>query len=178
MKSLETAWTNFLLGCGNCNSCKGKRNIKLEDYLWPDRDNTLRAFFYDQSGRVNTRPKLRRANRTKAESTIALVGLDRIPGNSNKRKRPTKADLRWRRRQEAYDLARRLYADLQQQDTPIVRNLIVETAFGRGMFSIWMQIFESDPDMRNRLIERFVGTAINCFDPHSKAAIKRPGGNI
>lgn len=177
-KSLRTAWCNFLLGCINCNSCKGKKRVNLGDCFWPDRDNTLRVFTYEQGGSVRTRPRLRQLNRDRAQATIALVGLDRVPGHPNPRKRPTKKDLRWDKRRRAFDLAHRLRADLQREDTPIVRNLIVEAAHGRGMFSIWMQVFEGDTDIRDRLIQRFQGTAGDCFHHVTKAAILRPGGQV
>ena len=34
--ALRTDWTNFLLGCVNCNSSKGNTPINLRDYFWPD----------------------------------------------------------------------------------------------------------------------------------------------
>ncbi len=177
-KSLRTSWDNFLLGCVNCNSCKGKKKVLLDKHLWPDRDNTLRAFIYEASGRVRVSPQLTKANRDRAKATLALVGLDRIPGNPIAGKRPTSADGRWRRRQEAFGLAQRQLARLQQQDTTIIRDLIADVAHGRGMFSVWMHVFAGDADMRQRLVQRFIGTADNCFDPVTGAAIHRPGGMV
>lgn len=40
-----------------------------------------------------------------------------------------------------------------------------------------MTVFRNDPDMRNRLIRAFPGTATNCFDPQG-APVPRPGGQI
>ena len=177
-KALMTEWSNFLLGCLNCNSCKGKKNVVLADFFWPDRDNTMRAFEYEQSGVVKVRSRLRQANRQRAEATIALVGLDRIPGHVDVKKRPSKADRRWLRRQEAFALAQRDLDRLRQLDNTIVRELITENAYGRGMFSIWMQVFSGDADMRRRLIQKFQGTASNCFHPQTTAAIPRARGQI
>jgi uncharacterized protein (TIGR02646 family) len=177
-KSLRNSWLNFLLGCGNCNSCKGRKQISLSDYFWPDCDNTLRAFEYHPAGLVNPRKFLRQTHRAKAQATIELVGLDRVPGHANPKKRPTKKDLRWSRRQQTFTLALKLRADLQQEDNPIVRHLIVVAALGRGLFSIWMQVFEGDADMRRRLIQGFLGTASKCFHPVTSAAVKRKGGQI
>ena len=42
----EMDWNNFLLACPNCNSTKGNTDVVLDDYLWPDRDNTFRALKY------------------------------------------------------------------------------------------------------------------------------------
>ncbi|MCW1941660.1 HNH endonuclease [Bacillus anthracis] len=45
-KELALTWDNFLLACVNCNSIKSNQSINLEEYLWPDKDNTLLAFHY------------------------------------------------------------------------------------------------------------------------------------
>jgi len=177
-KALQTSWTNLLLACANCNSCKGKRAVRLARFVWPDTDNTARAFEYLRTGQVRVMPRTRQPNRSRIESTLTLVGLDRIPGHSKKRKRALSSDIRWRSRQEAFDLASRQVNDLVALDTPIVRQLIVDAAVGRGMFSVWMQAFRSDGDMRRRLIAAFRGTAANCFNPLTGAAMKRPGGCV
>ena len=39
--SRKNSWSNLLLGCVHCNSSKGKKNVGLRNYFWPDRDNTL-----------------------------------------------------------------------------------------------------------------------------------------
>ena len=36
--NLALEWDNFLLACTNCNSTKGDRDIKLNDYFWPHLD--------------------------------------------------------------------------------------------------------------------------------------------
>jgi uncharacterized protein (TIGR02646 family) len=176
-KSLLNAWSNFLLCCVNCNSCKGKKSVVLDKFFWPDHDNTMRAFLYDPSGAVKIYPRLRKLNRERAQSTIALVGLDRIPGQPLKKKRPTRKDQRWLRRIQAFDLAHREQIRLQQEDTPIIRELIVEVAHGRGMFSIWMQVFSADQDMRERLRAAFVGTDAGSFDAN-QGLRRRAGGLV
>ena len=177
-KALRNEWSNFLLACVNCNSCKGKKHVDLDRHVWPDRDNTMRAFVYAPDGTVHVNPRLRAANRSLANATLILVGLDRVPGNSDRRKRPSKADLRWRRRQEAWDLAVRERQRLRANDSVVVRELIADVAHGRGMFAIWMQVFATDPDMRARLVARFSGTARRCFDATSHALRKRRGGRL
>jgi len=176
-RSLLNAWSNFLLCCVNCNSCKGKKSVVLDKFFWPDHDNTMRAFTYDPSGAVKTSPRLRQTNRERAEATIALVGLDRIPGQPLKKKRPTRTDQRWLRRIQAFDLAQRERIRLQQEDTPIIRELVVEVAHGRGMFSIWMQVFSADQDMRERLRAAFLGTDAGCFDAN-QGLRRRAGGLV
>src|SRR5271157_2553705 len=43
---LQGRWENFLLGCVNCNSTKGDKDVVLADVLLPDRDNTAAAYEY------------------------------------------------------------------------------------------------------------------------------------
>jgi uncharacterized protein (TIGR02646 family) len=176
-KFLLNDWSNFLLGCVNCNSCKGKKKVVLDKCLWPDRDNTMRAFAYERSGSVKVNRRLGVGNRSRADATLTLVGLDRVPGHPIVKKRPTSADLRWRRRQEAFDLAQRERVRLQQQDTPLVRQLIADVAHGRGMFSIWMQVFAGDTDMRRRFREAFRGTDPESFDAFEDLR-RRPRGQV
>src|SRR5262245_56298948 len=49
------SWDNFLLACPNCNSAKLDKKIILSLYLWPDLDNTFRAFEYVQEGIIRIR---------------------------------------------------------------------------------------------------------------------------
>ena len=60
-------WSNFLLGCVNCNSVKGDRDVADKDVLWPDRHNTTLAIEYSSGGFVRAARELdidlgRRAN--------------------------------------------------------------------------------------------------------------------
>ena len=43
----ELDWANFLLACEYCNSTKGHTAIQIDQYFWPDCDNTFRAFDYE-----------------------------------------------------------------------------------------------------------------------------------
>lgn len=178
-KSLRTAWTNFLLACVNCNSCKGKKHVVLNRFFWPDVDNTLRCFAYVTGGRVVVVSGLGAGESKKAQESIELVGLDRDPGHPIRKRRSTKADLRWKRRQEAWDKAEKDRAKLADptKDTPDLREAIAEKAAERGMFSIWMTVFAADADMRRRLVEAFKGTSPDCFDAGYNL-VMRPGGAI
>lgn len=173
--ALETTWTNFLLGCVNCNSIKGATPVTLADFFWPDSENTLRAFEYTSGGLVNAARPLQNTERGKADATIGLLGLDRYPGSPAGN--PTSADLRWQRRQEAWVLAQRCVSRLVANNSIEVRELIVETALGRGMFSIWWTVFANDTDMRRRFREAFLGTDPSSFDA-IESPIARPGGQI
>jgi len=175
--SLRNTWDNFLLGCVNCNSSKGKTPVSVANFLWPDIDNTLRAFEYGKGGLVSPSPHLPPTIQAKAQQSILLTGLDKDPGHPIAKRRPTKSDNRWLRRFEAWQLAERSVQRLAAHNSIELREQIVETALGRGMFSIWYHAFAGDADMRRRLREAFVGTAFVCFDPNEDP-LPRPGGQI
>lgn len=174
-RQLMVAWRNFLFGCVHCNSSKGKKRVALRNFYWPDRDNTLRAFVYGAGGLVQPDPHLVPADAQKATKTIALTGLDKYPGNPGRE--PTDSDRRWLRRKEAWDLAQRCVAMLGVNNTAEVRELIVQTALGRGMFSIWWTAFIGDTDMRRRLRQAFLGTCANSFDANENLQA-RPKGQL
>ena len=173
--SLITEWTNLLLACVNCNSTKGRQPIVLGDYFWPDVDNTLRAFEYRRGGRIVPRADLSPSLTAKALATLRLTGLDRDPGNP--RRQPSPRDWRWHRRREAWKLAKESRSRLARQDTPDMREQIVATATGRGMFCIWWSAFEGKVDMRRRLREAFAGTHAASFDGDEKPVL-RVGGQL
>lgn len=174
---LRNDWSNFLLSCVNCNSCKGDKNIDITKFFWPHADNTFLAFDYLEAGIVVTHPNLHAAAAAKAQATIELLGLDRDHGQPNKSKWPTSKDIRWQDRFENWSLATHELKRLKGDDTTNVRELIVGVAISRGLFSIWMKVFEDDLDMCCRLIKAFKGTAINCFSSEGKA-ISRTGGML
>jgi len=175
--ALRNTWTNFLLGCVHCNSSKGATAVSVQDYLWPDVDNTLRAFEYGPGGLVSPYAALSNELRAKAEALIQLVGLDKDPGNPNPARRPTESDKRWLRRNEAWQKAQRFKEILQKQDTPDTRELIIEVAKGKGMFSIYWAQFAHEAEMRMALREHFVGTSSTCFDAN-ECTVPRPGGQF
>lgn len=172
-KSLENVWSNFLLGCIHCNSSKGKKRIAINGFFWPDRDNTLRAIEYVSGGVVQPKSTLNATERARAQETIALTGLDKYPGNPGRE--PTASDRRWLRRHEIWQMAHKDRGLLVANDTIAVRELIVENALGRGMFSIWWTVFAGDIDMRRRLRAAFLGTHGASFDMNENA-VPRVGG--
>ena len=173
--ALRNSWANFLLGCVHCNSSKGKKRVALRDYFWPDRDNTLRAFEYVDGGLVRPHADILAHDQPKARDTIALTGLDKFPGNPDRE--PTASDKRWERRREVWQLAKRYRSHLATQDTAVVRELVVDNAIARGMFSIWWTVFAGDVDMRRRLREAFVGTHAASFDVNENP-VARVGGKL
>jgi uncharacterized protein (TIGR02646 family) len=173
--ALRNEWSNFLLGCVNCNSAKGDTPVVVADYFWPDTENTISAFGYSIGGLVNPQVGLAPNLQARASATLRLVGLDRFPGNPGRE--PTSADLRWQRRFEAWQMAEWCRKQVEENDSEQVRNLVVQVAKGRGMYSIFWTVFEGDVDIRKRLREAFIGTSFACFDPNENP-LPRPGGQV
>lgn len=176
--ALERIWGNFLLACVNCNSCKGDTSITISDYIWPDTENTLRAYQYS-GGLVTLDAALDASITPLAKALYLLTGLDKDPGNPDRDRKPTPTDKRWKSRQDTWDLAQQSLQDLQQPgaDTPQMRSQIIRTATSRGGFGIWYTVFRSDADMRQRLVAAFPGTATDCFDGLSEVC-QRPGRSL
>ena len=173
--ALQVTWSNFLLGCVNCNSCKGDTPVNLPDYLWPDCDNTMRAIEYLRGGLVQATATLPAAIKAKADATIELIGLNKYPGSPGCE--PSSSDSRWLKRHELWQLAERDRQRLIINDSPEVRELVVENALGRGMFSIWWTVFAGDVDMRRRLRVAFLGTHGGSFDANEDL-VARAGGQV
>jgi uncharacterized protein (TIGR02646 family) len=169
---LEIEWNNFLLGCTNCNSVKSDREVEIDNFIWPDRDNTLLAFVYSKGGFVRLADNLNNEQKTKAQSLLDLVGLQRHPAQGWVK--PARKDKRWQDREESWATAekcRDLFENLEQADA--ARDLVLEVAKSNGFFSVWMTVFNDYPDIKRELIKLFLGTAISCFDPDGKP-IDRP----
>lgn len=175
---LERTWSNFLLACVNCNSCKGDHNVVAANYLWPDTDNTLRAYKYLR-GLVEVEPTLDAAVYPLAAALYQLVGLDKDPGNPAPARKPTSADRRWRTRHDIWGVAELSLSNLRHPgaDTQQMRDQIALTAAARGCFGIWFTVFRTDYDMLRRLIAAFPGSTAECFDDEG-AALQRPGGRL
>jgi len=166
-------WPNFLLACSNCNSSKGHKKIRLNEFLWPDTDNTLRAICYAAGGVVRSSRLLPSRIRRRANKTIRLLGLDRQPGGHHG---VTDRDYRWLDRRNQWDKAELFRQQLLVYDTVAQRGAIIQAAQD-GIFSVWWSVFAGDTDMRRRLREAFPGTAGSCFDPNEDL-LARPGGQI
>jgi uncharacterized protein (TIGR02646 family) len=171
--ALEREWTNFLLGCDQCNAIKGDTDVNLDDYYWPDRDNTARVFQYDHNQPPRVSSDLTADQRAMAQRTIELTGLDRVPGHPDYSER----DRRWKKRLDAWGVALIARGQLERNDSPAMRDQILQTAIARGHWSVWMQVFHDDIEMRARLIRWFQGTAGDCFDAETRP-IRRPGGLV
>ena len=149
-EDLEGEWTNFLLGCANCNGTKQHRNRSRDGYLWPDEDNTRAVFEYLPDGIVRVRADIPEPDRTEAENLFNLVGLGRRPTND-----PQASDLRWRKRREAWRTAEMARQSIAEGNDP---ELVIRLAQASGFWSVWMAVFHEYPDVRDRLEGGFPGT--------------------
>jgi len=171
--ALEREWTNFLLACEECNSIKGAMDVNLDDDYWPDRDNTARVFRYDCDQPPAVETGLTVGQQAAAKRTIELTGLDRVPGHPHYSRR----DRRWKKRLDVWGVALHARKNLESHESPALRDAVLQTAIARGHWSVWMQVFHDDVDMRSRLIQWFQGTARSCFDAETRP-IPRPGGRV
>lgn len=162
--ALKLNWDNFLLGCTNCNSTKTDKPVNLTDFVWPDIHNTYLAFIYSADGKVKVNPALNSDVRKKAQNMLDLVGLQKYPDE------PTASDRRWKNRRDTFGKAfitLSLYRSAKQKGAgdealALIKFLVNEN----GFFSIWMQVFEAHPEVKNEIISAFPGTAISAFDHH------------
>ena len=167
----ELDWDNLLLSCSSCNSVKGKRELAGDATLWPDEHNTFLAIAYQRGGFVSANPALPADLRTRTETLIGLVGLDRH--RDDRFPRPSRRDGRWQQRDAVWRIAEKQLADyesLNRSDTAL--QYILDTAGGYGFFSVWLTVFDGHPDVKRALIERFNGTCGDCFDQDGGAVAR------
>jgi uncharacterized protein (TIGR02646 family) len=176
---LKGRWENFLLGCVNCNSTKGDQDVVLSNLLLPDRDNTAAAYTYTMDGKVTVQAGLMPAQRTMAQQTLQLTGLDKRASSVIDSNGKLVAIDRVAQRMEIWLIAQDSKADLQSNPNPAFRRQIARTAIGHGFFSIWMTVFYDDVAVRKLLIEQFAGTANDCFDPDKTTTVSpRPSNGL
>jgi uncharacterized protein (TIGR02646 family) len=180
-------WDNFVLGCANCNGTKKDKDVVLADVLLPDRDNTAAAFAYTADGKVAPAQGLTPSQRQMAVDTLALCGLDKGPSQVTDENGQIVAIDRYAQRLETWAMALTSKDDLAETPTAGMRRQIVKTAQASGFFSIWLQVFDDDAQMRQMLIEGsvqngqfcgFAGTARDCFDALTRPVTPRPPNGL
>jgi hypothetical protein len=85
---------------------------------------------------------------------------------------------RWFNRKVAWDMAERALGHVQANDTPQLRETIVDLALAKGFWSVWMTVFRNDANMLGRFITAFPGTDAACFDVLTLQPVPRTGGAI
>ena len=154
-------WENFLLACKYCNTRKGKKIGKddIDNYLWPDKDDTFHAFKYDRDvprlniSYLNSKGE---TERKKAENLFHVLKLDNIPIT------PGDKDRRYNLRNETRNCAQQSKNGLNKMKTDSERNeyldAIKNIALAKGFFSVWMEVFKDDEEVKKLLISSFKGT--------------------
>lgn len=164
----EIAWENLLLSCKYCNTRKGTVVTKgdKEKYLWPDEDDTFHAFVYDEEiPKLNDEYLQSQGDeiRQRAENLFQLVKLNNIPLT------PAVKDRRYAERNEARNNALESKTGWDKvketADRETYLQMIEMLAKAKGFFSIWMEVFKDDIEVKKTLVAAFKGTKKEyCFD--------------
>lgn len=150
---LKKNWDNFLLAYTNCNSSKGKKEVQVDDPLWPDRDDTFSVFIYEPSGAIHLADGLDPLQHKKAAALLELVGLDKSPEATSDADYRHKDRLeQWGKAKIAFDLLSRVQPSMQQT----IRKYTI-TQLNEG-YSIWATVFRSDPVILDALAKKFPAT--------------------
>lgn len=162
----ELEWGNFLLSCKYCNTRKGDivKKGDLEQYLWPDTDDTFHAFNYEEDlPRVNVEYLNQKADGScqKAVNLLKLVKLDNRPAKNER-------DRRFFARNEAKNNALMSREGWLSMETPLDRDTYLETivmlAKASGFFSVWMTVFKDIKVVKRALLNSFPGTRKEYFE--------------
>lgn len=157
----ETAWENLLLSCKYCNTRKSTIVAKgdKEKYLWPDEDDTFHAFLYDADiPKLNEGYLQSQGNeiKEKAERLFRLVQLDNIPIT------PAVKDRRYNLRNESRNYAleskKGWNAVKKSSERQVYLQQIEMLAKASGFFSVWMNVFKDDMEVKQMLVAAFKGT--------------------
>ncbi|HHR6077859.1 TPA: HNH endonuclease [Providencia alcalifaciens] len=174
---LQCVWTNFLLSCQNCNSCKGAKEVIIQNILLPDRDNTYYAYVYKDDGVIEVRSSLPNATKLKAKNTLMLVGLDKAQTRSLDENKQQVALDRISQRMQVIASAKETLLLYEETPIPNMLKMVIKQASAEGFFSIWMSVFDAHPIVKIELIRTFNGVEDSgCFDM-SKASTITPSPN-
>lgn len=158
---LETAWSNFLLSCPTCNGADNKdtKNVVLGHCHLPHLNNTFLSLCYKEGGVVEVNPALKGISADNARELLLLVGLDKGPKDSKAK------DTRWKTRFEKWNLASGYLKKYKKGIVDV--DTVIDLAEASGCWSIWFTVFKGHDEVRKALIERFPGTAKECFDANN-----------
>lgn len=174
-KHLRNEWTNFLLGCVNCNSAKKTKVISFDQYLLPDRDNTFPFFIYQENGMVDVYAADKSIEKM-AQNTLDLVALNKYDHPHWDETISFSALDRFGQRVEAWVIAKETLNAYDNGDIKSPQIAYLATAI--GFFSIWMKAFERKIEVRKAIIDRFGGTAKDCFDDSTNPICPRPRNGL
>lgn len=152
---LQLRWDNFLVGCVNCNSTKGKKDIDVNSIYLPHINNLFAFIEILEGGLLKIKENLPEDVRAKTKAFIDLVGIDKEPDCSS-------SDDRWESRHEVWCIANEFCKDYANGMIRLER--IVQTAKPYGFLSVWLAVFKNYPEVKQALINTFSGTDATCFD--------------
>lgn len=165
------SWSNFLLGCKNCNPIKSQKDFEFVEIHLPHLNNTLLSFEIFEGGLIKVNARLPEEEQSKAMKLSWLIGIERRPGAPEY----SRKDDRWKNRLEAWNLAKKYHQKYSARLTDM--DTIIDVALCTGFFAVWMTVFHDIPEIKLALIKAFRGTAKNCFDQNGNP-VPRPGGKI
>lgn len=167
---LKYSWDNFLLGCINCNSIKGSKEVNdsnVADFVWPDVDDTYHMIQYDP---VTLMPSpadnLNEKDKERVSRLIELVGLDRaVPKEGSltyEKASDTRVEVRKKTAEEARSY-KEMYLNLLEEAKPAFISILEILVRKSGCWSIWMHELEDIPEIRTALLRCLPGTRTDCF---------------
>lgn len=169
--NLETDWDNFLLACTNCNSIKGKRDIDLEEFVWPDRHNTSLIFKYEDNGFIKPVKNLSVEITERAKALLDLVGLNRTTSAEGTNDYDKASDRRFENRLSAilhaYESVQLLEEAPDNAKDSIIQ-LLTKVVQSGGFWSIYMMAFKNHPEVRRSLIQALPGTRQEFFNENGE----------
>ncbi len=153
----ETLWTNFLLGCKNCNSINGTTEIDFNNIILPHLQDTFIPFEYLESGYIKIKDSVTDPLKTKVDNLISLVGLDRRPGIA----RYSTKDTRWQERKQVWEISNKFKQKYIDGKCDVETIVILSQSL--GFWSIWMNCFDNYNEVKRALIDNHLGTQLNFF---------------
>jgi len=115
---------------------------------------------YHEQGDITIAEQLNTSDKNRTHMLINLFQLNRQFLDAKQ----TELDVRWEDRVNTWAIAKRTHSLLAQLNTEEMREHAVTIAKEKGLWSIWMTVYQDDLDMKRRLIGAFPGTALQCFD--------------
>ncbi|EGQ7694977.1 HNH endonuclease [Vibrio vulnificus] len=166
-------WDNFLLACVNCNSAKGSKGVFFDYLLFPDRDNTFKAFIYEPDGKIYVNKNNNVVMQSLAINTLRLTGLDKTSRKTFDENGKLIAQDRINQRMEAWGTAEvQLNIYLQDKHNVHIREMIAMQMVTTGYFSVWMTVFSEHDDMKKIFVDSISGTrASGCFDQKTHSCV-------
>ena len=166
-------WDNFLLACVNCNSSKGSKGVFFDYLLFPDRDNTFKAFLYEPDGKIYINKNNNVVMQSLAINTLKLTGLDKTSRKTIDENGNLIAQDRINQRMEAWDIAEiQLNIYLKNKSNNGIREMIAMQMVTTGYFSVWMTVFSAHDDMKKIFVDSISGTRLSgCFDISNNSCI-------